>query len=882
MTQPTTDNPDIESPAIAVDETRDRAGNIKLGWQQVLDHCTQLDNAQVARRQNEISRQLRTNGIAYNAVSNKRVDDRPWQLDLIPLIIEPDDWSTLSTGLVQRAQLKKLLLRDLYGEQRVMREGVLPPGVVFSHQGFLRVAQQLPGIDELPIFGIDVSRSPSGNWHVVDDICQVPGGLGYALENRVVISRALPWLFRKSTVKRLATYFRSLQNHLAQCTTGDERCVILAYGSTHPYYFEYAYLAKYLGYTLVELSDLTVRDERVYLKTVAGLQRVDVILRFIRDQDSDPLAVTNSQSIGVPGLLHAIQADNVKIINPLGVGVIENPALNAYLQPLCRYYLGEDAKLLSTPTYWLGDKGQRAIIQSRQAELLYRNVNTIGSLIDPAALSAGEQETLFAKIDSLPERYVAQERVDRSNVPCLLDEERSRRQLTLRSYLIDSTSGYQVMDGGLCVLDSVSNGGRPPRDLFEGSKDVWVLSNASVTEDTLMLTASESLQISLLEGELPSRVADNLFWLGRHAEKTENTIRVLSTSLNEYLGDETRITTTTTTDEVSELPLSLTVLLRTLTEVTGATPGFAGRSGEKRLANPSREIYEMLVKDSRYGTLANTVANVRSTSNQLRDRLSPELMRVLNDLDDNQQQIQAALADTHYRDLFTRGDALPTLMERFEAMLVTLAAFTGLVQENLTHGDNWRFIMMGKRIERARQSTGVIRVFMQHDRDNTRLMEILLRLFDSTITYRTRYRSRLNSMLVIHSLLLDEVNPRSVAYQFRRIDKDVRYLPGRRSSNYQDPLLRLATAGLSRIRLADVENLLSGASKRQSMDKFLGVLERIPTDLTTALTATYFTHSELQRSLIQTSLLKKPSDKNQQTNADEIDSSADKKSGNPT
>ena len=881
MTQPTPENPHIPSPTMAIDETRDRAGNIKLGWQQVLDHCTQLDKAEVVRRQNEISRQLRRNGIAYNAVSNEHVDDRPWQLDLIPLIIEADDWSTLSAGLVQRAQLKKLLLRDLYGEQRVLREGILPPGVVFSHQGFLRVARQLPGIDELPIFGIDVSRSPSGDWHVVDDICQVPGGLGYALENRIVISRALPSLFRKSTVKRLASYFRALQNHLAQCTSGDERCVILAYGSTHPYYFEYAYLAKYLGYTLVELSDLTVRDERVYLKTVAGLQRVDVILRFIRDQDSDPLAVTNRQSIGVPGLLHAIEADNVKIINPLGVGVIENPALNAYLQPLCRYYLGEDVKLLSTPTYWLGDKSQRAIIQSRQAELLYRHVDTTGSLIDPAALSIAEQETLFAKINDLPERYVAQERVDRSNVPCLLDDALSRRQLTLRSYLIDSSSGYRVMEGGLCVLDSVSNGGRPPRDLFEGSKDVWVLSNASVTDDTLMLTASESLQTSLLEGELPSRVADNLFWLGRHAEKTESTIRVLSTSLNEYLSDETRITTTIN-DGVSELPLSLTVLLRTLTEVTGATPGFSGRSGEKRLANPSREIYEMLVKDSRYGTLANTVANVRSTSNQLRDRLSPELMRVLNDLDDNQQQIQATLADMHHRDLFTKGDSLLTLMERFEAMLVTLAAFTGLVQENLTHGDNWRFIMMGKRIERARQSTGVIRVFMQHDRDNTRLMEILLRLFDSTITYRTRYRSRLNSMLVIHSLLLDEVNPRSVAYQFRRIDKDVRNLPGRRGSNYQDPLLRLATAGLSRIRLAEVETLLSGSSTRQTMDKFLGVLERIPVDLSTALTATYFTHSELQRSLIQTSLRQDASGTNQRNDADENTSSADNKSGNPT
>ena len=790
MTQPGQQNLYNESTVATHDETRDRSGNIKVGWQQVLEFGNQIDNTQLARYQSEISRQLRTNGIAYNAVSSKRIDDRPWQLDLIPLIIESNDWSSLSAGLIQRAHLKKLLLQDLYAEQRVIREGVLPPGVVFSHQGFLRVAQNLPGVSELPFFGIDVSRSPSGDWHVVDDISQVPGGLGYALENRIVLARTLSRLFRGSDVTRLVSYFRSLQNHLEQSETGDERCVILAYGSSHPYYFEYAYLAKYLGYTLVEISDLTVRDERVYLKTVAGLQRVDVILRFIRDQDSDPLAVTNNQSIGVPGLLHAIMANNVKIINPLGVGIIENPALNAYLQPLCRYFLGEEVRLLSTPTYWLGDEQQRNSTQSRRTELLYRNVNTIGSLIDPAAMGVDEQETLFAKINSVPEHYVAQERIDRSNAPCLLDETFSRRQLTFRSYLINNNDNYQVMNGGLCVLDSVSNGGRPHRDLFEGSKDVWVLTDKKITEDTLLAAANQSLQTPLNEGELPSRVADNLFWLGRYAEKTENIIRVLSILLNDFLSDESR-TITTTSDDAIELTLSLTVLLKALTEITDSQTNATKGSDDNWLGNPSFEIYEVLNNNNRYGTLANTIANVRNTSNQLRDRLSPELMRVLNDLEDHHKQMQATLATTDNQDLLNRGEILPILMERFDAMLVTLAAFTGLVQENLTHGDNWRFIMMGKRIERASQSIGIIKVFMQHDRDNTHLMETLLRLFDSIITYRTRYRSILNNILVTHSLLLDESNPRSVAYQFRNIDEGVRNLPGRHVSDYQLSLIHI-------------------------------------------------------------------------------------------
>ena len=350
---------------------------------------------------------------------------------------------------------------------------------------------------------------------------------------------------------------------------------------------------------------------------------------------------------------------------------------------------------------------------------------------------------------------------------------------------------------------------------------------------------------------------------------------------NEYLSDETRIIASATSN-ASKLPLSLTVLHKALIEITNATPGYVGSTSTKPLAKLSYEIHKTLVRQDLYGTLANTISNVRGASNQLRERLSPELMRVLNDLEDNQHQIETTLADINDHDLFTAGDVLPSLTERFEAMLVSLAAFTGLVQENLTHGDNWRFITMGKRIERAHQSASMIKVFMQNDRDNTRLLEILLHLFDSTITYRTRYRSTLNSMLVVHSLLLDEVNPRSVAFQFLRIHRGVNHLPGRRASNYQEPLLRLATAGISRVRLADIETLLSGTSRRQPLIKLLEVLKQIPTDITTALTATYFTHSELQRSLIQTSPMDTLPEISLQTPADETASTTDTTSSNPT
>jgi len=828
MTQLPLDSASIETSVAGIDETLDLAGNAKPGWQPVLQQLNALGSDNILSRQNEISRQLRTTGIAYNAVSQKSVDDRPWKLDLVPLVIESDDWAVLSDGLVQRAQVKRLLLQDLYGEQRILREGIIPPGVVFAHEGFLRVAQQLPGVNEFPICCADVSRSPSGDWHVVDDICQAPAGIGYALENRIVLSQAIPLVFRDNPVKRLAGYFRSLQHHLAQSTRDDERCVILAYGSTHPYYFEYAYLAKYLGYTLVEINDLTVRDERVYLKTVSGLQRVDIILRFIHDKNTDPLAVSNNQSVGIPGLLQAVYSGNIKIYNPLGVAALENPAFNAYLKEITRFYLDEDAKLLSAPTYWLGDQQHRAAADSRRDQLLYRDINTVGSLLDPVTMSDNERSELFGKLDALPERYVAQERVDRSHALSWIGEERSQKQLTTRCYLIENDGEYKVMDGGLCLLDSTSNGARPARYLLEGSKDVWVLDSDNVTNYTAPQAVSESKQISLIEGELPSRVADNLFWLGRYAEKAENTIRVLHTE--------------------------------TLTKVTGTSPGFGDKTDQRRIANPWRDLKQLLIDENRYGSLASTIGNVRRVSNQLRDRLSPELMRVLNDLHDNQKQLQVMVAAADHKLLPTDTVLLAAINERFEAMLITLAAFTGLVQENLTHGDNWRFLMLAKRIERAHLCAGIVRVFMQHEVRNSQLLEVLLRLFDSMITYRTRYRSRLDTILVMHLLLLDEKNPKSLAYQFRRIDSDVRHLPGKHNSDYRDPLLRLATVGLSRVRLAEIESLLNSSSTRQTTDEFLKILEDIPTELSNTLTATYFTHTEIQRSLVHTSLLQPNTD----------------------
>ncbi len=837
------------------DETLTPGGQQNKGWAKVMNRLHAFSAEEIARRQQQLSHQLRANGIAYSAANLNQVETRPWPLDLIPQVIEPADWQNLRDGLEQRGRLKKALLADLYGEQRVLLDGVLPASLVQAHAGYLRAARQLPGSNELPLYSVDVSRSPSGDWYVVDDRCQAPDGIGYTVENRLVLSHVLPGLFREARVQRVAGWFRGLQAYLSGVIDTDARCVMLAYGASHPHYFEYVYLAKYLGYTLVEISDLTVRNERVWLKTVDGLQRVDVILRFIADQHIDPLAVNNGNDIGIPGLLHAILAGTVHVINPLGTAVLDNPAFNAYLPALCRYYLDDDIRLLSAPTYWLGDRDQRAHVLEQFDDLLLRDVDTLGQLFDPRLMSAAERAAMLADIDLMPARYVAQERIDRSVAPSLSEANELPRQITLRTFLLDRGSyggadsgvdrdpdrgrGYEVMSGGLCLLDRVTGGRRPAMAALEGSKDVWVLSSGPVRPDTLLPPTDDSLQYSMLEGELPSRVADNLFWFGRYAENAEHVIRVMQATCRELLSDDSPV-------DSDEVPAAQIALCKALTRSTGTLPGFLSRRASHRLQHPSRELQSLLLDADRVGSLAHSLEQVQRTANTVRDRLSPEILRVLNDLNDH----QARTAPLRSRRFSTDPDALNATVEYLNTLLTSMAALTGLTSENLTRGDGWRFLMLGRRIERARLSSATIGTVLQHRKDDPRVLETLLRLFDSVITYRSRYRSQIDNRLVLHLLLLDETNPRSVAFQFMHIETLIRQLPGMRRAGNQDPLLRLATAGISRVRLASARNLLeSGRGKRQSLKTFSIVLENIPAELGSALSATYFTHTESQRNL---------------------------------
>ncbi len=828
------------------DETLTASGTPRPGWSFVLDRLDALGEQGLASRRAEVARQLRANGIGFNtpvpAMSQGSDPEdrkaRPWPLDVVPMVIESEDWAVLEAGLKQRHRLMEALLADIYGEQGLLAERLLPPALVYSHPGYLRDAVGVAACQQLPLYGMDVSRAPSGAWYVADDLAEFPEGLGYTLENRLVLSRALPQLFREGRVRRLAGYFRALQTLVIDSIDRDSRCVLLGRGADDPHHFELAWLSKYLGYTLVELGDLTVRGNRVFLRTVSGLQRVHVMLRFVPDSAVDPLTSEDHGGAGLPGLMRAVAEGTVRLINPPGGAVLGNPALNVYLPELCKHLLGETLSLTGAPTYWLGDASQREHVSERVNELLIRDVRTHGALIDPELLDQAAHTHLLQLMHAEPERFVAQERVDRSVVPVRDADGVRQRQLTLRLHAVrkssdaDSSETSVVMAGGLGLLDNDRGGRRQHFDQLDGSKDVWVLSDKPVGYDTLFSKGDSEADFALVAGELPSRVAENLFWLGRNAERVEFTARLLRSIILEIQEEDS--------PEANQEPsTTLVALLRATTAATGALPGFTGRGSAQRLRRPDRELQALFSNADHVGSLANALRQLDFSAGAVRERISPDQLLVLNDLSAVGQELEqmrfGAARDPAV--LEARASLLQTVLGR-------VAALTGLMHENLTNGEGWHFMMLGRRVARAGLGARTLSRLLEKDLHDSQVLEATLQLFDSVMTYRSRYRTRVEPHFTVFLLVLDEANPRSLAFQFQRIDEFVGKLPGNGGAHRpNNALSRLAAAGLSRVRLAEASALIhTNRPQRQSLGTFLEILEKLPDELALELSARYFTH----------------------------------------
>jgi uncharacterized circularly permuted ATP-grasp superfamily protein/uncharacterized alpha-E superfamily protein len=843
------------------DEMVDAEGGLRPHWQTFVSALDELGVPEVTRRWDEARQLIREHGVTYNVYGDPRGLGRPWVLDPIPLLISAADSDALEAGLVQRARLLELVLADLYGAQTLLHSGLLPPELVFDHPGFLRSCHVVhpSGGRFLHLYAANLGRTPDGRVWILGDRTQAPSGAGYVLENRLVLSRMLPDVFRDCQVQRLARFFLTVRETLREIAPhhrDNPRVVLLTPGPYNETYFEHAFLAKYLGYTLVEGGDLTVRGDRVFLKLLGGLQPVDVILRRLDDDFCDPLQLKRDSFLGAPGLVQAVRAGNVAVANPLGSGLVETPALMAFLPTLCQRLLGEPLKLPSVPSWWCGDATAREHVLANLRRLVIKP-SFPSSGVEPifgAKLSHEQLRTVTDRIRARPRDFVGQEQLELSTAPVLADGHLLPRRFVFRAFLAAAGDSFVVMPGGLTrtaagpdsLVVSMQQGG--------GSKDTWVLSAGPVSSFSLLPPFGGPLALSRGGGDLPSRAADNLHWLGRYVERAEGCVRLLR-------GILVRLTEKSGLAEVPELP----ALLRALTHQTMTYPGFAGPGAEARLAGPDHELLSIAYNGSRPGSLQWTLDSLQRVSRTVRDRISSDTWRVLNRLKlagrprlpDATSEMTARTAifnqDTDLADEpgETAG-TLSDLLESIEDLVISLTAFSGLAMESMTRGQGWRFLELGRQLERAAHTINLLKsTLTKVSGGEGPLLEALLEIAESSMTYRRRYLSSVQAAPVLDLLLADETNPRSLAFQLVAVADHVEHL-SHDDAHPQAPNERqVALAALTDLRQADI-NALARATDEGLRPELAELLTRLGKQiplLSDKITQNYLTHVQASQQL---------------------------------
>ena len=740
------------------DELRSLDGSVQPHWAHLAGQLDALGREELAARWENGQSILRDHGVTYNATELAGESERPWELDLLPFVMGADEWKRIEAGVVQRAQLLNRILNDIYvGPQLLLRDGFLPPGLVMPNPNFLRACRgvRVPGDVYLHLCSFDLARLSDGQWRVLSSRTQAPSGLGYALENRTIIGRVLPQEFHNCGVRRFGDFFARLRQtlvNLAPSPTAWPRMVFLTPGVHSTAYYEHSLLARFLGITLVEAGDLTVRDRRVFLKTLEGLQRVDVIVRRINDALCDSLELAGESTVGIPGLVEAVRAGNVLVANGLGSGLVEAAALIPQLPTLCRHLMGEDLLLPSVDTFWCGEGGDLSrvlqnlhgmVIKDAYADGAFRTVS--GGELNEAAL-----QRLGRRITDRPHTFVGQPRLPLSQVPVLTDRGVVALPIVLRVYAAAHGNSFVVLPGGLAKVSWSPGAVVSGLQVGGGSKDTWILDEPGNVGARIAPIELESRPAQRISSGVPSRLADNLFWLGRYSERLEYLLRLSRAVVGRQLDTASQ----RSRDE-----------RRALCSLVGALQRDAFLTVKPPTENTVGEaVLDLLYNKDIQGGVGDLLRRMHSLVSLVRDRFSGDAWFVLSRLSNHPN---------------VRGTRLPYTVAQAATgeMLTDLAALSGLEMENMTRGIDWRFLDFGRRLERAERISGMLRVGLAVSRSEPAILSPVLEIADSGMTYRRRYFAEPEVDSMLELLLFDSSNPRAVAFQLDSMRAHVNEFP---------------------------------------------------------------------------------------------------------
>lgn len=769
---------------------------LRPSWARFEPYLQQLTAEQLQHGRASLTRLLKDQGITYTRYQPQG-HDKLWALDPLPMLIEPDEWQFLQRALAQRARLFNHILQDLYSDQRLLREQRLPAELILAQPGFLWPCVGIEPIDQrfLHAYAVDLARSPDGRWWAIADRTQAPSGAGYALANRLAISRLWNTAFKELQIEPLAAFFQAFRanlQRLAPVENGElPHIALLTPGPYSETYFEHSYLARYLGFTLAEGQDLQVRNDRLYLKTLTGLKRVHVLLRRLDEDYCDPLELRSDSALGVPGLLQCLRAKTLLMANPPGTGVLETSGLAAFLPGLCRHLLGEELLLPSVASWWCGDPDaarqtlaalpQRVVKPARPAAGFEPHFGP--------ALTARQQQQLRQAILAQPGDYVGQEWVTLSQTPIWHQHRLQPRPVGLRFYLCATEQGYQLMPGALARVAEHSD--LPVISLQRGgiSKDVWLARPETASSAISLLPRNQANSPVQRQTAVSSRLAENLYWQGRYAARCEDQIRFW------------RLWLTTQQDAEDQLSLNA------LTQIG------------QILEQPDQPAQLLSLTT---GSLRFNLDLLLTSVNSMRERLSVDHQHSLNRI---RQQLNQ-----------TAPSQLVDWLEYLDQMQLWLLALSGLEQESLTRDASWQFQGLGRRLERVSFLSQIVAPLLTSQASVSQL-ECLLELCDSRLTCHARYFGLPQALPVLDLLVLDDTNPRSIAFQLQQLRSHLLNL-----SPSMPQIYRQGIEGLQN-RLQDLRPSHWLHGEPSLLTQYSQELERLLYQLSDQLSAQYFSHS---------------------------------------
>ncbi len=834
------------------DEVLDQNGQVKPYWQGLFDTLETIGIEELEFRNQEIVKKLKENGVTYNVYDSNKESNRAWKLDPIPFLIHESEWKSIEKGLQQRAHLLDLILKDLYGPQLLIKNAIIPAELVFDNSGFL-----LPCFDirqkhdkQLLNYAVDLARGPDGKMWLLDNRTQAPSGAGYALENRIVMSKVIPELNKKTYRSRLSPYFSQLQqtvDSLGNNSNENPNVVFLTPGPGNETYFEHVYLSSYLGYTLVQGNDLVVRDGFVWLKSIDQLERVDVIIKRLDDTWCDPLELRKDSLLGIPGLLQVIRLGNISVINPPGTSVLENYGLMAFMQNACKFLLKEPLLMSSVATWWCGQEKELNFVLANLPKLIIKKTNRKQGFRSIYGRLQSIEQLAELKILILknPKNYVAQEEVSLSTTPAFINGTIEPRYAALRAFLIADRDGYKVMQGGLTRSSAVKDKFEISNQLGGISKDTWIITDTPTEYHENAIERKNSN--NQLNNSLTSRNAENLFWLGRLCERTmalRSFLKIILNRLNENV-----------TKHGNKQPEFLVVLLTSLTHLTQTYPGFVGKEdkdgeefdNEAIFENPIAELLLLINDPTKIGSVVYNLQSLLNTINQVSEKWNHDTRRIINLVEDS----LFALKNTNTNNINYVNHGLDKLHIR-------LFSFYGNIYETLPRDNGFYLLESGKNVERLLSLLSVFRStfnFKKIEQEEAVLMEAILENHHLLAQYRHIYKSHLSLKAVINMVFLEKNLPYTLSYLLDTLSQYLSKLPKINEPNRLSIAEKSVLEASTIVKLIDADELIkvdSATQFRPELDETLSKVFELICTVSNNLSSLYFNHSVMQHSVFET------------------------------